>query len=189
LIYCSDGAPPPAQRLDALRERIEAVEDFRSAVLVSDLVVTATPSRSFFLRSEDVAPGAFVAAVGADSPEKQEVDPRLVASAKLVVDIREQCAEIGELHHAIAQGLLRPQEAHAALSEIVAARRPGRQTEEEIIVFDSTGTALQDLAAAAAAYERALAWGAGIRVEIGSWPPKADGAGRSAAGLLGSRAR
>lgn len=146
---------------------VEAASDLRSAVGQSDLVATATPSRAAFLRREDVRPGTFLAAVGADSPDKQELDPGLVASSKLVVDIRTQCAEIGELHHAVAKGLMRPEGAHAELGEVVAGRRPGRESEEEVIVFDSTGTALQDVAAAALVYEKAVARGAGMRVELG----------------------
>jgi alanine dehydrogenase len=146
---------------------VEAVSDLPSALKRSDLVVTATPSRGFFVRREDVRPGTFLAAVGADSPDKQELDPELVASAKLVVDIRSQCAEIGELHHAIAEGLMGVDGVHAELGEVVAGKKPGRESEDEIIVFDSTGTALQDVAAAAVVYAKALARGAGMRVALG----------------------
>jgi ornithine cyclodeaminase/alanine dehydrogenase-like protein (mu-crystallin family) len=114
-----------------------------------------------------VAPGAFVAGVGADSEEKQELDPALLASSKLVVDVREQCATIGDLHHAIAAGYMRLEDVHAELGEVVAGVRPGRTTDREVIVFDSTGTALQDAAAAAVVYEKALAEGAGLRVALG----------------------
>src|SRR5262249_32734239 len=65
---------------------VEAVADPAPAVGRSDVCVTCTPSRRFFLRREDVPAGAFVAAVGADSPEKQELDPRLLAASRLVVD-------------------------------------------------------------------------------------------------------
>ena len=108
-----------------------------------------------------------MAAVGADSPEKQEIDPRLVASAKLVTDIRAQCAEIGELHHALAEGLMSVENVHAELGEVVAGKRPGRESDPETILFDSTGTALQDVAAAAVVYEKAVAAGAGRRVALG----------------------
>jgi len=119
-------------------------------------------------QGEDVSPGTFLAAVRADSPEKQELDPRLVASAKLVADIRAQCAEMGELHHALARRLMGVENVHAELGEIVAGKKPGRETDSEIIVFDSTGTALQDVAAAALVYEKAVAAGTGLRVELGS---------------------
>jgi ornithine cyclodeaminase/alanine dehydrogenase-like protein (mu-crystallin family) len=106
-------------------------------------------------------PGAFVAAVGADSEEKQELDARLVASATLVVDLLEPCAMIGELHHALEAGLMRREDVHAELGEVVAGLRPGRRSADEIVVFDSTGTALQDAVTAGLAYERALESGVG----------------------------
>jgi len=144
-----------------LRIEIRAVENLSAALRESDICVTCTPSRRPFVLLEDIAPGAFVAAVGADSPDKQELDPPLLAASKLVVDAREQCAEIGELHHALDQGLLRPEQVHAELSDLAAGTRPGRESASEITVFDSTGTALQDVAAAALVYEKALRAGVG----------------------------
>ncbi|HEV2063919.1 MAG TPA: ornithine cyclodeaminase family protein [Thermoanaerobaculia bacterium] len=146
---------------------VRATRDLRSALSESDICVTCTPSRRFFVALEDVRAGTFVAAVGADSPEKQEIDPRLVASSKLVTDIRAQCASIGELHHALAEGLMSMENVHAELGEIVAGTKPGRESDSETIVFDSTGTALQDVAAAAVVYEKAIAAGAGLRVALG----------------------
>jgi ornithine cyclodeaminase/alanine dehydrogenase-like protein (mu-crystallin family) len=121
----------------------------------SDIVVTCTPSREPFLGPGDVRAGTFLAAVGADAPDKRELDARLVASCTIVVDHHRQCAEIGELHHALAAGLLAPSGVHAELGDIVAGVKPGRTREDEITLFDSTGTALQDVAAASVVYERA----------------------------------
>jgi len=135
---------------------IQAVADFAAAARGSDIVVTCTPSRKAFLGPADVSPGAFVAAVGADSADKQELEPKLLASARLVVDSLEQCATIGELHHALGAGAMEKSLVHAELAEIVAGAKSGRLTSEEITIFDSTGTALQDVAAAAVVYERAL---------------------------------
>jgi ornithine cyclodeaminase/alanine dehydrogenase-like protein (mu-crystallin family) len=106
--------------------------------------------------------------VGADSEEKRELDPALLARATVVVDVLEQCAAIGDLHHALDAGALARSDVHAELGEIVCGRKPGRTREEEITVFDSTGTALQDVAAAALVYERALERGGGLRVELGA---------------------
>jgi len=144
-----------------LRINIEAVRDLAVAVRQSDVCITCTPARKFFLAKEDVAPGTFVAAVGADAEDKQELDPQLVASSKVVADIREQCTEIGDLHHAIAAGLMRLSDVHAELGEIVAGRKPGRASAKEITIFDSTGTALQDVAAAASVFQQALKQGIG----------------------------
>jgi ornithine cyclodeaminase/alanine dehydrogenase-like protein (mu-crystallin family) len=113
-----------------------------------------------------VVPGTFIAAVGADSQGKQELAPELVASATLVVDVLAQCAEIGELQHALAAGLMRREDVHAELADVVAGRRPGRTRDDEITVFDSSGTALQDVAAAIAVYEKARLTGRGTEVKL-----------------------
>ena len=128
--------------------------------------MTCTPSRHPFLFAGFLAPGTFVAAVGADSEEKQELDVALLASATLVTDVTAQCAVIGDLHHAIEAGQLLPEHVHAELGEIVAHEKCGRRSPEEIIVFDSTGMALQDVAASAAVYERAVRMGRGTLVSL-----------------------
>lgn len=141
---------------EELGMEIRPVRDLASAVKQSDVCVTCTPSRKPLLGREDVAPGTFLAAVGADSPEKQELDPALLVSNKMVVDLLEQCAEIGELHHALKAGLRTRADVHAELGEVINGRKPGRTSENEIIIFDSTGTALQDVAAAVAVFEKAV---------------------------------
>jgi ornithine cyclodeaminase/alanine dehydrogenase len=140
---------------------VSAVSDLGSATGKSDVCVTCTPARSYFLKEEDVPPGMFLAAIGADSPEKQEIDPRLMASSTVVVDILNQCAEVGELHHAIEAGIVGRDQVHGELGEIIVGRKPGRTSGDEITIFDSTGTGLQDAVAAAAAYERAVESGKG----------------------------
>jgi alanine dehydrogenase len=142
------------------------VSDLALATRDSDISVTCTTSRRAILHPGDVRAGSFVAAVGADNPEKQEIEPALLAASTVVVDVLEQCATIGDLHHALDAGVMTRADVHAELGEIVAGRRPGRAADDEIIVFDSTGTALQDVAAAALVYERAVAAGRGARVNL-----------------------
>jgi alanine dehydrogenase len=142
---------------DELSIEAQAVRDLAPAARESDVCITCTPSRQFFLMREDVAPGTFIAAVGADDERKQELDPRLFAGHKIVVDLLEQCAAIGDLHHALDQGLITKADVHAELGEVVAGKKPGRASRDEIIIFDSTGTGLQDVAAAALVYETAAA--------------------------------
>jgi len=140
-----------------------AVSGLAEAVGRSDLIVTCTTARRYFITRDMVRPGTFVAAVGADHEEKQEIEPGLLASAKLVTDVTEQACQIGDLHHAIVAGAMTKESVHAELGEIVAGRKPGRVRDDEIIVFDSTGTGLQDVAAAIAVYRRALERKAGTR--------------------------
>jgi alanine dehydrogenase len=156
-----------AEMARELGVRVTAVSDLASATRRSDVVVTCTTARRWVLGRGDVAPGAFVAAVGADNPEKQEIEPALMAESAVVVDVLEQCERIGDLHHAIAAGTMTREDVAADLADVVSGRRPGRRRDDEIVVFDSTGTALQDVAAAWLAYERALADGVGVTLDLG----------------------
>lgn len=151
-----------------LRIDITPVADHVEAARASDVCMTCTPSRRPFLLREHVRAGTFVAAVGADSPDKQELEPALLAAAVVVADILEQCAAIGELHHALEAGVLTRAGVHAELADLVSGRKPGRRSADEITVFDSTGTALEDVAAAAVVYERAVAAGLGRNVDFGA---------------------
>jgi alanine dehydrogenase len=145
---------------------VRVARDLHRAVAASDVIVTCTPSKKPFLFPGFLRPGSFVAAVGADSEDKQELDPSLMAASTIVTDVTEQCAAIGDLHHAIASGHLTRESVHGELGEIVAGKKPGRTSPDEIIVFDSTGMALQDVAAAATVYEKALAASRGLTLDI-----------------------
>jgi alanine dehydrogenase len=147
---------------------VHAVRDIAEGTQQSDVVVTCTTSRRFFLTKNDVRKGTFVAAVGADSHDKQEIDPELLASSKVVTDVLDQCARIGDLHHAIQSNLMKPDDVYAQLHEIVAGSKRTPRATNEIVIFDSTGTALQDVAAAAVVYQRAVERGVGKFLELTS---------------------
>ena len=91
-----------------------------------------------------------------------------MASSKVVADVLDQCAVIGDLHHAIEAGVMNRADVYAELVEIVGGRKRGRTSDDEIIVFDSTGTALEDVAAASIVYERAVSRGIGMEVMLGA---------------------
>jgi alanine dehydrogenase len=161
-VYAFDVDPNASLRFAAglsseLKIDIEPVRLLPDAIRSSDVVVTCTPATEFFVRKEHVAPGTFIAAVGADDSHKQEIDPALLPSAKVVADSLEQVCSIGDVHHAIAAGLIRKEDIYAELSEIVAGRKPGRTSDDEITIFDSTGVAIEDAAAATLVYEKACA--------------------------------
>ncbi len=145
---------------------VKPVSDLSLAVRQSDICVTCTTSRQPLLGSDDVAAGTFIAAVGADNPQKQELHPSLMAKSKIVCDIFEQCAAMGDLHHALDAGVLTRANVYAELGEVVAGKKPGRESHEEITIFDSTGMALQDVAAAAVLYEKAQRQGSGVRLNF-----------------------
>jgi ornithine cyclodeaminase/alanine dehydrogenase-like protein (mu-crystallin family) len=153
---------PTASRLQAYAREMEA--EFgtpvhaaltpEEAVAGADLIVTATPSRSPLLQSAWVPPHATVIAVGSDGPDKQELDPALLARAnKIVADRLSQCVAIGEIHHAVEKGLLRPEDIHAELGEVLIGRKAGREG-DELIVCDLTGVGVQDAALAELSWQK-----------------------------------
>ena len=145
---------------------VAAAASVREATGDADVVVTCTVSRTAWLTRDDVKPGTFIAAVGADSPSKSEVAPGLMAAARVVVDAIAQCAAMGDLHHAIAAGAMRLDQVHAELGALVLGTRPGRSAHDEICIFDSTGVAVQDVASAAVVYARANERGVGALIDF-----------------------
>lgn len=139
----------------ALGFPFDAVGSVADAARDADIIVTCTTARAPFLRREHVKRGAFIAAVGADNPEKNEIAPGLMGDARVVADSIPQCMAMGDLHHALKAGVMTRDGVHADLAEIVTGDKLGRTDEAQIFVFDSTGLALQDVASAALAYERA----------------------------------
>ncbi|HEV8134820.1 MAG TPA: ornithine cyclodeaminase family protein [Pyrinomonadaceae bacterium] len=148
--------------------QVIVTDDVNGAVSKSDLIVTCTPSNKYFLGRESVRAGTFIAAVGADNESKQELDPSLLAENTTIVDVLDQSAAIGELHHALEAGLMARSDVRAELGEVVAGIKPGRTSADEIIVFDSTGMALQDVIAAVMVYERAKQLKVGKLVDLTS---------------------
>ena len=145
---------------------VKAISDLGAAVKTSDVCVTCTPSQAFFITRDMVQPGTFIAAVGADNPHKQEIEPELLAGARVVADDAIQCAGMGDLHHAITKDLMSVEDVHAELAEIVAGQKPGRTSDHDITIFDSTGVALEDIASASLVYERAIRAGVGIAIDF-----------------------
>lgn len=156
----------------ALQLDVSPAPDLREATQASDLIVTCTTARAPFLTTQHVRPGTFIAAVGADSHDKSELAPDLMARGKVVVDVLEQCLGIGDLHHAVAAGAMTAEDVHASLADIVSGAAPGRIDTDEITIFDSTGTAIQDIAAAIRIYDRAQAQNVGLARRFGERPAK-----------------
>lgn len=138
---------------------VSGADDLSAACRRSDVIAACTSARDPYLDVEHVSPGTFIAAVGADNDDKQELAVELMAMSRVVVDIEEQCAEFGELHHALEAGAMRRSDVAANLATVVARRK--RFASDDIVVFDSTGSAIQDVAAAGIIYERALSAGIG----------------------------
>jgi alanine dehydrogenase len=144
----------------AISERLhvpfEVPRSLAEAARVSDVIVTCTTACEPFLDETLAPPGVFIAAVGADAPAKNEIAPTLMASASVFADVTEQVLDMGDFRHAVAAGLATADHLRGELADLVSGRVPGRTSEEEIVIFDSTGTAIEDVASAAIVYERAL---------------------------------
>lgn len=136
------------------------VETIAEATLGADVVVTCTSGGDFVLDWADLEPGTFVAAVGVDNPYKREIQPRLMAAARVVVDDLGQCMRGGDLHHALEAGVMTEADVHADLASVVVGRH-APIAPDEIVLFDSTGVALEDAAAADLIHERAKELGLG----------------------------
>src|SRR5207253_607927 len=133
----------------------------------ADLVITVTPARAPLVRAEWIRPGTHVTAVGSDGPEKQELEVGVLAKAdKVVADRIEQCLRLGEIHHAVAAGVLGPAGIHAELGEVAAGDKAGRTTDAEITVVDLTGVGVQDAAVANHVIAAAVARGLGRSIEV-----------------------
>lgn len=147
---------------------ITPVDDLLAHTVRADVCITCTPSFEYLLGPDDVRAGTFIAGVGVDNPHKKEIQPALLARSRVVVDVLEQCATIGDLHHALEAGSMIRDQVYGELGSIVAGRMPGRTDDQQIMVFDSTGMALQDAAATIAVYERAQREKVGRYISFGA---------------------
>jgi ornithine cyclodeaminase/alanine dehydrogenase-like protein (mu-crystallin family) len=163
-----------AARSQALKEELQSAyglevalaQSVAAAVEGQDIVVTTTPSTSPLVRREWVAPGTHINAVGADSPGKQELEPAILATAKVVVDDQAQASQIGEINVPLARGEFNLEQIYGSLGEIVAGKKPGRTSPQEITVFDATGLAIQDLSLGLEVLRRAREWSLGLEKDF-----------------------
>lgn len=144
-----------------------ASSSVREAVEGADVVITVTASREPLVQAAWLAKGALVTALGSDGPEKQELDVRVLSRAdKIVADSLEQCLRLGEIHHAVEKEAISREKVVAELGQLTAGLKPGRTSEDEIIVCDLTGVGVQDVAAASLVVKRALQAGVGEQFSL-----------------------
>jgi alanine dehydrogenase len=136
--------------------------DVRTAVDGADVVVTGTHARSWLVDDGWVKDGAHIAALGADLEGEQELDPRTLQRARIFVDDMRQCRTDGEINVALREGLISEGDVAGELGKVICGELEGRQSDDQVTVFDSTGIALQDSATVPLEYERAVAAGVGV---------------------------
>lgn len=121
----------------------------------ADIVVTTTPVTEPIVRNEYIKPGTHINAIGADAHGKEELEPEILKRARIIVDNIEQASHSGEINVPWSNGLIKKSDIAGTLGEVIVGLIKGRQKEEEITVFDSTGLAIQDMATARIVYEKA----------------------------------
>ncbi|MCV2872171.1 ornithine cyclodeaminase family protein [Defluviimonas sp. WL0050] len=131
----------------------------------ADVIVTITSSPAASLMSAHVSPGTHLACMGTDTIGKQEVEPALLARARVFTDEVAQSVTIGEAQHAVAAGLIRAEDI-TPIGAVIAGLAEGRQSDDQITLFDGTGVGLQDLAVASTAVRLAEERGLAIKVEV-----------------------
>jgi alanine dehydrogenase len=153
------GAPIPKE--------IHAAASPSEALRRADILCTATTSTEPVFEGKELRPGTHINAVGAYTPQMQEVDAETIRRAKVVIDFRAaSLAEAGDLIIPMKQGIVTEKHIHAEIGEIITGRKPGRSSETEITYFKSVGVAVQDVAAARRVLEKARTLSLGTEVEL-----------------------
>jgi alanine dehydrogenase len=143
-----------------------ASTELKRVVEGADVVVTVTPARGAIVMEEWIAPGTHIAAIGADKGGDQELDPKILQQARIFVDDIRQCRTDGEINVPLQQGIIKEEDIAGEIGEVITGKKPGRTSDKEITLFDSTGIALQDSATVPMEYERAMAAGVGIEKKM-----------------------
>jgi alanine dehydrogenase len=145
---------------------IEGSVDLERAVRGADVVVTGTHARGWIVDDAWIEPGTHIAALGADLEGEQELHPAILQRARIFVDDIRQCVPDGEINVALREGLIAESDVAGEIGKVICGELEGRQSDEQITVFDSTGIALQDSATVPLEYERAVAAGVGIEKKM-----------------------
>jgi ornithine cyclodeaminase/alanine dehydrogenase-like protein (mu-crystallin family) len=143
-----------ADRAKTAADRVGGRAVPQEEALAADIVVTVTPGREVVFARGAVQPGQHVSLMGADGPGKQEIAADELQRVRVFCDDWEQASHNGDLVHAVEAGYIRREDV-TQLGDMLAGRAPGREHSDDATVFDSTGLAIQDLAIALAALERA----------------------------------
>ena len=145
---------------------VKAVDTIKEPVKGADVLLTTTPAREPVVKSKWVDNGTHINAMGADAPGKQELDSHVLQKAKIVIDCWDQASHSGEINIPVHEGLVRRSDILGRIGDVITGSVPGRTSDEEITVFDSTGLAVQDIVTAWNVYEKALKQGVGQKMNF-----------------------
>ena len=131
-----------------------------------DILITTTPVREPIVADDWISDGTHINAIGADAAGKEELDPGILKRSKIVIDDYAQASHSGEINVPLKKGIISVDDIYGTLGEIVAGIKPGRKSDSEITVFDSTGLAIQDVSTANHVYQQAVKSGIGRRLKL-----------------------
>jgi alanine dehydrogenase len=128
----------------------------KEAVEQADILITTARGKGSLVEAGWVKPGTHIVAIGTDQQGKQELDPEIFRNAKVVVDSIVQCIEKGETWHPLSRNIITKDDIHGEIGEILLGKKPGRENDEEVTIFDSTGMAIQDNTTSGKIYRNAI---------------------------------
>lgn len=146
--------------------KFEAVKDIAEATGLSDIIITVTPSKVPLIKKEWVKPGTHFSCIGADMSGKEEIDPEIMKGARIYVDDIEQNVNVGEIEIPIKNGVITKEDVIGEIGEVIIGKVQGRVSDDDITIFDATGTALLDLLTGELAITEAKKQGIGTVVEL-----------------------
>ena len=151
-----DGLDTYKRDMQKLGYTVQTTLDAAEVTEECRLIITATPSEIPLIDVKQIRPGTHITAMGSDTHLKQELDPKILQIADVVVaDSIEQCLSRGEISKALQAGLVRKEDL-IELGDVIAGRQPGRTSDEQITVADLTGVAVQDIQIAKAVHQALL---------------------------------
>ncbi len=174
-VYVYDAVPGQADKFvremrgqEGVPSDVRAAASSTEAVRDADIICTATTSTKPVFSGNDIKPGVHISAIGAYTPQMQEIDETTLKRAdKIVIDHHEGAlAEAGDLIIALKSGAIKASDIYAEIGEIAAGRKPGRERDDEITFFKSVGNAVQDASVARAIYDAAVRENLGTEVEL-----------------------
>jgi ectoine utilization protein EutC len=166
-VWARDGAKAVAFGTELARDsalQVTSCASIDEAMVDVDIAITSTPSRAPLIQSHHLRPGLHITAMGSDAEQKNEISPQALAQVDLyVADRLSQTRILGELHHALASGLILDESALVELGQVLVGHSPGRSDATQVTLCDLTGTGAQDTAMANLAFERARSLGKGFQ--------------------------
>jgi alanine dehydrogenase len=158
--YSPDKGRRTAYARDMTKEMgipVKAVDSAEAAVRGADIIIAATPSKAPVVKDPWIGEGVHINGIGADGLGKKELESRTYKRSKLVTD---------KVSVALSKDLFERSDIYAELGEVISGKKKGRESADELTVFDSTGIGIQDVATAAIVYQRANKAGKGKRVRF-----------------------